>query len=289
MEFKNKFLPTYYSSHSVMTLPWCIIVDHVLIFYIAIKLFVTLIPAMEIKVCQQNEERACTCVLSPVWCFAGPWIIAHQALLSIEFSRQEYCSGLPFPNSRGTSPPRDWTCISCIGKWILYCCAKSKPISPVLAITRSQLPSLDLAKIKGRQEVRKLYSEKKEKASQRLEVAGIMENATFPPPPSSKQGEKHKIWQLLTKSWMFWARCCRSCDLASWVPRWAFYSHRPSRLGLLVYSFSHCCNKHALRAGCFLFFFFSYFPLSTFISFLQSTNIYGAPSIWMTLCQAMST
>ena len=161
MEFKNKFLPTYYSSHSVMTLPWCIIVDHVLIFYIAIKLFVTLIPAMEIKVCQQNEERACTCVLSPVWCFAGPWIIAHQALLSIEFSRQEYCSGLPFPNSRGTSPPRDWTCISCIGKWILYCCAKSKPISPVLAITRSQLPSLDLAKIKGRQEVRKLYSEKK--------------------------------------------------------------------------------------------------------------------------------
>ena len=30
-----------------------------------------------------------------------PWPIAHQVLLSMEFSRQEYCSGLPFP------PPRN--------------------------------------------------------------------------------------------------------------------------------------------------------------------------------------
>ena len=28
--------------------------------------------------------------------FAIPWTVAHQALLSIEFSRQEYWSGLPF-------------------------------------------------------------------------------------------------------------------------------------------------------------------------------------------------
>ena len=28
---------------------------------------------------------------------ATPWTIAHQVPLSIEFSRQEYCSGLPFP------------------------------------------------------------------------------------------------------------------------------------------------------------------------------------------------
>ena len=29
--------------------------------------------------------------------FATPWTIAHQAPLSIGFSRQEYWSGLPFP------------------------------------------------------------------------------------------------------------------------------------------------------------------------------------------------
>ena len=36
-------------------------------------------------------------VLSRVWFFATPWTIAHQASLSMEFSRQEYRSGLPFP------------------------------------------------------------------------------------------------------------------------------------------------------------------------------------------------
>ena len=27
-----------------------------------------------------------------------PWTVARQAPLSMEFSRQEYCSGLPFPS-----------------------------------------------------------------------------------------------------------------------------------------------------------------------------------------------
>ena len=34
--------------------------------------------------------------LSPVRLFVTPWTVAHQALLSMEFSRQEYWSGLPF-------------------------------------------------------------------------------------------------------------------------------------------------------------------------------------------------
>ena len=37
------------------------------------------------------------CVLSRVQLFATPWAVAHQASLSIEFSRQEYWSGLLFP------------------------------------------------------------------------------------------------------------------------------------------------------------------------------------------------
>jgi len=36
--------------------------------------------------------------LSPVWLFATPWTVAHQAPPSMEFSRQEYWSGLPFPS-----------------------------------------------------------------------------------------------------------------------------------------------------------------------------------------------
>ena len=36
--------------------------------------------------------------LSRVRLFATPWTVAHQAPPSMEFSRQEYWSGLPFPS-----------------------------------------------------------------------------------------------------------------------------------------------------------------------------------------------
>ena len=42
----------------------------------------------------------CVCVVScfnRVWLFVTPWTVAHQAPLSLEFSRQEYWSGLLFP------------------------------------------------------------------------------------------------------------------------------------------------------------------------------------------------
>ena len=36
-------------------------------------------------------------MLSHVWLFVTPWTVACQALLSVECSRQEYWSGLPYP------------------------------------------------------------------------------------------------------------------------------------------------------------------------------------------------
>ena len=69
--------------------------------------------------------------------FVSPWTVVLQAPLSKGFFRQEYWSGLPFPSlgdlpdpgifpTRGSSRPRDQTnvsCVSCIGRWILYHCA----------------------------------------------------------------------------------------------------------------------------------------------------------------------
>ena len=37
-------------------------------------------------------------LLSHIRLFATPWTVAHQAPLSMGFSRQEYWSGLPFPS-----------------------------------------------------------------------------------------------------------------------------------------------------------------------------------------------
>ena len=41
---------------------------------------------------------ACAQMLSCVQLFVTPWTVAHQAPLSMKFSRQEYWCGLPFPS-----------------------------------------------------------------------------------------------------------------------------------------------------------------------------------------------
>ena len=46
------------------------------------------------------------CVLSHVWFFVTPWIIAHQVPLSLGFSWQEYWSGFPFPSPGDLPDPR---------------------------------------------------------------------------------------------------------------------------------------------------------------------------------------
>ena len=47
------------------------------------------------------RAHACVCVY-----FATPWTLAHQVHLSMEFSRQEYWSGLPFSSPRDLPDPR---------------------------------------------------------------------------------------------------------------------------------------------------------------------------------------
>ena len=49
----------------------------------------------------------CVCVqlLGHVQLFATPQTVVHQAPLSMEFSRQEYWSGVPFPDSGDLPDP----------------------------------------------------------------------------------------------------------------------------------------------------------------------------------------
>ena len=57
--------------------------------------------------------KLCLTLCDPMDC------VAHQAPLSMEFSRQVYWSGLPFP-SPGSSPARDWTWVSCTADRFFY-------------------------------------------------------------------------------------------------------------------------------------------------------------------------
>ena len=45
------------------------------------------------------------CVLSRVQLFATAWTVASHAPLSMEFSRKEYWSGLPFPSPGNVPDP----------------------------------------------------------------------------------------------------------------------------------------------------------------------------------------
>ena len=66
------------------------------------------IPLAEVKVSEvdcRKFRRLCVCCMlsyfNHVCLFAPLWIIAHWAPLSMGFSKQEYCNGLPCP------PPGD--------------------------------------------------------------------------------------------------------------------------------------------------------------------------------------
>ena len=89
-------------------------------------------PESGLTTCADIHMCVCVCVcvcvgvggcvlshVSRVQLFATPRTVAHQAPLSMGFPRQEYWSGLPFPNSRGSSHPRDWAStswVSCTGR-----------------------------------------------------------------------------------------------------------------------------------------------------------------------------
>ena len=64
---------------------------------------------------QSSEARGCVCVcvcvhvcaqlLSRVQLFAPLWTVTHRAPLSMEFSRQEYRSRLPYPTPKDLLDP----------------------------------------------------------------------------------------------------------------------------------------------------------------------------------------
>ena len=64
-----------------------------------------------------------TCVraqsLSCVRLSATPWTVACQAPLPMGFPGRN-TGMVAISSSRGSSQPRDCTCVSCIGRWILY-------------------------------------------------------------------------------------------------------------------------------------------------------------------------
>ena len=73
--------------------------------------------------------------LSRARLLATPWTAAYQAPLSMGFSRQEYCSELPFCSPRESSWPRVQTQVSCIaGRFFTFWATREALVTSVLLI-----------------------------------------------------------------------------------------------------------------------------------------------------------
>ena len=87
----------------------------------------SLVSGLDLIVCVCVCVRACTHaytqLLSRVQLFSIPWTVACLAPLSIGILQAGILEWVAISSSRGSSRPRDRTCISCvscIGKQILY-------------------------------------------------------------------------------------------------------------------------------------------------------------------------
>ena len=82
-----------------------------------------------------TDKCLCACLLSCVLPLVTPWTVAYRAPLSMEFSRQEYWSGLPFPAPGHLPDPENKPSASFTGNWIFlplshlckyFCCLFTK-------------------------------------------------------------------------------------------------------------------------------------------------------------------
>ena len=62
------------------------------IFILPVSIYSKLIWVYQVNIVVSDE------LLSHVWLFVTPWTAGHQNPVSMEFSRQEYWSGFPFPS-----------------------------------------------------------------------------------------------------------------------------------------------------------------------------------------------
>ena len=112
--------------------------------YLAFELFINWKYSFEGWLCATDNvlsESESVKSLSHVWLSMTPWTVAHQAPLSMEFSRQEYWSRLPFP-SPGIFLTQGWPRDQTRGRLhcgqILYHPATREALDNVLACVRAK-------------------------------------------------------------------------------------------------------------------------------------------------------
>ena len=84
----------------------------VLLFLFGTYLEVSIGESIKVKLIQNRmfvlnrlDDQHVQSHFSHIRLFSTPWMVTHQAPMSVEFSQQEYWSGLPFPSPGDLSDP----------------------------------------------------------------------------------------------------------------------------------------------------------------------------------------
>ena len=96
-------------------------------------------------------------LLSHVWLFVTPWTIAHQASLSMGFSRQQYWSGCNFL-LQGIFPTQGLNLHLLLGRWVLYHWATREA-------PKIQCGGVILGQGSGKKKIKLMYREKQKPKS----------------------------------------------------------------------------------------------------------------------------
>ena len=107
--------------------------------------------------------------LSRVWLFAAPWIVACQAPLSMGFSRQEYCNGLPLPLPRYLPTLRLHSCLLCLLLWQADTLALAPPGKPICKNAGNKNNYFCLLKKKKKTQTNKQTNQPTKKKKKRFE------------------------------------------------------------------------------------------------------------------------
>ena len=84
---------------------WVMEMFYLLISVVTICVYSAVRTPKDLFILLHGKKRKKVKSLSHVRLFVTPWTVAHQAPLSMGFSRQEYWSGLPFPSPGDLSNP----------------------------------------------------------------------------------------------------------------------------------------------------------------------------------------
>ena len=144
--FSNSFLILSY--YRILNRVSCVIHRFLLVIYFKYSSVYMSVPNMWEPICCLRRACLHTCVHTQLCLTVTRWPVACQSSLTIKFFQAKIMEWVAY--SRGSFWPRDWTPISCVGRWaqeslyklILVYCIPNSNYSVTFSCFKSKIPDM---------------------------------------------------------------------------------------------------------------------------------------------------